>query len=94
MADIRISQAHELAQQQAKAAAQKVADQMAAEYGMSSEWHGDVLLFSRSGVSGKLTLSAQLAQLEISLGFLLKSFAPTIEEKVATKMRRIFGGHA
>lgn len=90
MADIRITQSHALAWQQARTAAQKVAEQMAAEYGMSAEWQGDVLLFSRSGVSGRLTLSAQLAQLEISLGFFLKSFAPAIEEKVAAKMRRVF----
>lgn len=94
MADICITQPHGLAQTQAKAAAQKVADQIAAEYGMSAEWRGDVLLFSRSGVSGKLTLSEQLARVEISVGFLLKSFAPAIEEKVAAKMRRVFADNA
>jgi putative polyhydroxyalkanoate system protein len=94
MADICIIQSHELAQQHARAAAQKVADQMAAEFGMLSEWRGDVLVFQRSGVSGQLTLSAQLAHLEISLGFLLKSFAPTIRDKAAMKMRTIFAAHA
>lgn len=90
MPDIQISQSHRLAHQQAREAAQTVADQMAREYGMSAEWNGDVLVFSRSGVSGMLILSEQLARIEISLGFLLKSFAPAIEEKVAAKMRRIF----
>ncbi|HYD96672.1 MAG TPA: polyhydroxyalkanoic acid system family protein [Noviherbaspirillum sp.] len=94
MADISITQAHKLPHKKAKAAAQKVADQMAEEYDMESEWNGDVLLFKRSGVSGRLTVSDSNAHLEIKLGFLLKAFAPTIEEKVSAKMKKVFGAKA
>ncbi len=94
MADISITHAHKLTHKKAKVAAQKVADQMAREYEMASEWEGDVLLFRRSGVSGTLTVSEQDATLEIKLGFLLKAFAPTIEEKVAAKMKKVFSGKA
>lgn len=94
MADISITQTHKLPHKKAKAAAQKVADQMAEEYDMASEWDGDVLVFKRTGVSGKLTLSEQHAKLEIRLGILLKAFAPTIEEKVTAKMKKVFGGKA
>lgn len=90
MADIRIKQPHKLPHKKAKAAAQKVADQMAAEYEMASEWDGDVLMFKRSGVSGSLKVSDKDAVLEIKLGFLLKAFAPTIEEKVSAKMKKVF----
>ncbi len=90
MADISIRQTHKLPHKKAKAAAQKVADQMAEEYDMASEWDGDVLLFKRSGVSGSLTLSDKEAHLEVFLGFLFKAFAPTIEEKVAAKMKKVF----
>lgn len=94
MADISITQKHTLSHKKAKAAAQKVADQMADEYDMTSEWQGDVLVFKRSGVSGKLVVSEAHAQLDISLGFLLKAFAPTIEEKVAAKMKKVFASKA
>lgn len=94
MADIRITQAHKLTHKKAKAAAQKVADQMAKEYDMAAEWDGEVLRFKRSGVSGKLTLSEKAAHLEIALGFLFKAFAPTIEEKVTAKMKKIFSAKA
>lgn len=94
MADISITQAHKLTHKKAKAAAQKVADQMAKEYDMASEWDGEVLCFKRSGVSGKLTLSEKEAHLEITLGFLFKAFAPTIEEKVTAKMKKIFSAKA
>lgn len=90
MADIRITQAHKLPHKKAKAAAQKVADQIAEEYDVTSEWDGDVLKFKRSGVSGRLTISEKEAHIEISLGFLFKAFAHVIEEKVAIKMKKVF----
>lgn len=94
MADISITQSHRLPHSKAKAAAQKVADQMAAEYDMAAEWNGDVLKFKRTGVSGSLKVSDKDATLEISLGFLFKAFAPTIEEKVAAKMKKVFAAKA
>lgn len=90
MADISIKQSHCLSSGKAKAAAQKVADQMAEEFDVSSEWNGDVLRFNRTGVSGLLKISETDATLEITLGFLLKAFAPAIEEKIAAKMERVF----
>ncbi|HJV73269.1 MAG TPA: polyhydroxyalkanoic acid system family protein [Noviherbaspirillum sp.] len=94
MAHISITQAHKLTHRKAKAAAQKVADQMAEEYDIVSEWVEDALVFKRSGVSGKLTLSEQHARLDIKLGLLLAAFAPTIEAKVTAKMKKVFGGKA
>jgi putative polyhydroxyalkanoate system protein len=94
MADISITQAHKLPHDQARAAAQKVADQLADEYEMALEWAGNALHFKRSGVSGKLLLLETEATLEISLDFLLKAFAPTIEQKVAAKMEKIFSAKA
>ena len=94
MADISITQQHKLSHKKAKAAAQKVADKMAEEYDMSSEWDGDVLIFKRSGVSGKLEVYATEARLEIKLGFLFKAFASKIEEQVHKNMEKVFGGKA
>jgi putative polyhydroxyalkanoate system protein len=94
MADICITQAHKLSHDKARSAAQKVADQLADEYAMALEWAGNTLHFKRSGVSGKLLLLETEATLEISLDFLFKVFAPTIEQKVAAKMEKIFGAKA
>jgi putative polyhydroxyalkanoate system protein len=90
MADISIVQEHGLSPALARAAAQKVADRMAAEYGLDCKWDGDVLRFERGGVQGSLTLEAQRAAMRIQLGFLMGAFAPAIEAKVAENMRRVF----
>jgi putative polyhydroxyalkanoate system protein len=92
MADISIVHEHSLNPDMARAAAQKVADKVAAEYGMACRWEGEVLRFERSGVQGSLTLEARQAALRIELGFLMSAFAATIEAKVAESMRRVFGG--
>lgn len=90
MSDIVITQEHRLDQGAARAAAQKVADEMVEKYDMNVEWHGDVLAFKRSGVSGALTLSPHRAVLEVTLGFMLKSFSSAIEEKVTRNMQKVF----
>ncbi|HEX7642165.1 MAG TPA: polyhydroxyalkanoic acid system family protein [Burkholderiaceae bacterium] len=92
MADISITHKHKLSHKKAKAAAQKVADQLAEEYGIESEWDGDVLHFKRSGVSGTLELTDHVAQMEIKLGFMLKAFGATIEEHVHKNIKKVFAG--
>ncbi len=90
MADISIRQKHLLTAKKARAAAEKVADEMAKDFDMAIDWQDDVLNFKRSGVSGSLTLLEREAQLEITLGFMLKAFAVKIEEKVSINMAKVF----
>jgi putative polyhydroxyalkanoate system protein len=90
MADITIVQPHRLSPAEARAAVQKVADEMAADYDVMSEWQGDVLAFKRIGVSGTLALAEGSAQLDMALGIMLKPFAPKIREKVAGNMEKVF----
>lgn len=91
MANITIIQDHAMSMDDARAAAQKVADQMATDYEMVSEWEGDVLTFKRSGFSGTLALEEGRAQLELTLGIMLKGFAKKIEEQVTKNMAGMFG---
>jgi putative polyhydroxyalkanoate system protein len=90
MADISITQQHQLSQTAARAAAQKVADKLAGEYGLQCRWDGDVLRFERSGVEGTLALGESQAALRIRLGLLMGAFRSTIEAKVAESMRKVF----
>jgi putative polyhydroxyalkanoate system protein len=90
MADINITQPHSLSPDAARAAAQKVAEKLSTDYGLSCNWIGDVLRFERSGVDGMLTLGTHEAALHIKLGMLMSAFAPAIEQKVADSMRKVF----
>lgn len=90
MPDISITQAHTMSLQQSKQAAQLVADQMVAEFDMSTAWQDDVLSFAREGLSGTLVLRDNAAQIDVTLGMLFKTFAPMIEEKLNRKMAKAF----
>ena len=68
MADITIVQQHVLSMDDARAAAQKVADQMQADYEMNWEWQGNVLAFKRSGFSGTLALAEGAALMRAEVG--------------------------
>ncbi|GAA4018395.1 polyhydroxyalkanoic acid system family protein [Actimicrobium antarcticum] len=90
MADISIIQSHQMSKASAMAAAQSVADKMASDYDITSTWEGNVLSFNRSGVAGTLAIDDTEARLDITLGFMLKSFAPIIQEKVTRNMAKVF----
>ena len=90
MADITIVQDHAMAMEEARAAAQKVADQMIVDYEMVAEWQDDVLSLKRTGFSGTLALTPGRAELEISLGIMLKGFSRKIEEQVTKNMAKVF----
>ncbi|WP_036173327.1 polyhydroxyalkanoic acid system family protein [Massilia sp. 9096] len=90
MADISITQPHSLSPDAARAAAQKVADKLSSDYGLACKWVGDVLQFERAGVDGTLTLGGREALIRIKLGLMMSAFAPTIEQKVADNMRKVF----
>lgn len=90
MTDINISKTHELTLSEAKVAAQKVADRMAAEFDVQSEWKGNVLAFQRSGVEGTLTITDRQAVLEIRLGMFYKMFSAAISEGAERAMKKAF----
>ena len=90
MADITIIQDHAMGMDDARAAAQKVADQMVIDYEMVAEWQDDVLSFKRTGFSGTLALTQGSAKLDITLGIMLKGFSKKIEEQVTKNMAKVF----
>ena len=94
MADIEITQPHNMSADAARAAAQQVADKVAADFGMECRWDGPVLRFERSGVDGTLVVGERDARLEITLGMMMKAFAPMVQDKLARKMQKVFGGVA
>ncbi len=94
MSDITLVEKHALTMVQAREVAQQVADQMQADYEVGYAWEGDVLSFKRSGVSGTLALTEGQAQLDITLGFMLKGFRKKIEEQVGRNMHKLFSGES
>lgn len=91
MPGIHLERTHRLGLKKARAAAQKVADDMAQSFEMSSEWDGNELRFTRAGVSGSLTVSRNRVVLDAQLGGLIALFRTRIEERLHDDFDRYFG---
>jgi putative polyhydroxyalkanoate system protein len=82
MPDIRMIKYHSLPLAQARALVQKAADDLSAEYDLSSRWAGNTLHFRRSGVEGEMRVTESEIDLEVTLGFLLKAFKSRFVEHI------------
>ena len=86
MADIHIERPHGMSFVQARKAAFQWAEQVEAEYDMECTYEEgatcDELSFCRSGVSGTLTVTPEVFDLQATLGFLLGVFKEKIENEI------------
>ena len=82
MADIHFVRKHNLPLADAKKKVQEAADELGQEYDLQSEWDGDTLLFSRSGVQGAMAVTPNDVTLEVKLGFLLRPFKAKFEHHI------------
>ena len=82
MSDISLVKPHSLPVAKAKKLVQKIADGLAADYDLGSEWHGDTLRFHRSGVDGQVEVTKSEIRLDVTLGFLLKALKGKLVEQI------------
>lgn len=87
---IHLERRHRLGLKKARAAAQRIADDMAQTFEITSEWDGDSLRFERAGVSGSLTVSRNRVMLDAQLSGLLAVFRSRIEERLHVDFDRYF----
>ena len=90
MADIQIERKHGMSMAQARAAAFKWAEQAEEKFDMTCTYEEgsttDEVSFSRSGVSGTLTVTDDVFQLQAKLGFLLGAFKDKIEGEIVKNL--------
>ena len=86
MADIHIRRNHHLGLAGARKIAWQWAEQAESEFGMSCTYEEgrdcDEVCFTRSGVDGTLTVSADHFELDAKLGFLLGASKERIESEI------------
>ncbi|HMN81579.1 MAG TPA: polyhydroxyalkanoic acid system family protein [Burkholderiaceae bacterium] len=90
MADIDIHRKHKIGLKKAKVAAQRLADDLAEHFDLTTEWQGNVLHFTRSGVTGRLSVTKDQVSLQAKLGFLLSALKPRIERRVEEDFEKYF----
>jgi putative polyhydroxyalkanoate system protein len=98
MADINITRQHGMTLADARKAAFKWAEQAEAKFDMECTYEegqtSDECGFTRSGVSGTLTIDKDTFQLHAKLGFLLGAFKEKIEGEIVRNLDALIAGKA
>ena len=94
MADIDLQRVHNLGMKAAKAAADRMAQDLARKFDLRGDWNGNVLKFQRPGVTGSLAVTDKDLRLTVSLGFLLKAMKGSIERAVLQELDALFPANA
>ena len=90
MADIELHRVHALGLEGARAAADRMMEQLSARFGLQGTWEGNVLRFERPGVSGRLAVDERNLSLDVTLGFLLRAMRGSIQAEVLRELDRLF----
>ena len=90
MATLSIARKHSLSHKQAKAAAQKVADDLKERFDLHYRWHGDSIAFERSGLSGEMHVGKTEVSLVCELGMLLSLLKPKLEAEIHKEFAKRF----
>ncbi|MGB5736917.1 MAG: polyhydroxyalkanoic acid system family protein [Thiohalocapsa sp.] len=86
MSKIHVTRNHALGLEAARVEVERIAQRIQDEFGADYVWDGDTLRFSRSGVSGHISVTATSLELIIQLGLLLSAMKGQIEQKIVTKI--------
>ncbi|MCX7514191.1 polyhydroxyalkanoic acid system family protein [Frateuria sp. STR12] len=94
MPKIDIRRPHHLPPDQARAVVDKVAARMREKFDMQSQWQGDTLRFSRSGVSGAIAMAPDAVHVTAELGLMLSPLKGMVEQEIRRKLDEYFGDTA
>jgi putative polyhydroxyalkanoate system protein len=90
MATLSIAKKHSLSHKQARAAAQKVADDLKERFDLRYKWRGDSIAFERSGLSGEMHVGKSEVRLDCELGILLSLLKPKLEAEINKEFAKRF----
>ena len=89
MPSIHIERPHQLSKKKARDAVDEVAKKIAEKFQMQTSWEEDQLVFSRSGVKGKIAVNQSDVQVSAELGFMLGFLKGTIEQEINSYLDKV-----
>ena len=82
MSHIHIERPHQLNKARLRRQVEELADKLEQEFEYNSEWHGDRLIFKRTGAQGHIDLEDDRVVVDIKLGVLFRPIAKKVESTV------------
>jgi putative polyhydroxyalkanoate system protein len=94
MSSIDIRQDHALSAEQARTAIEEAARKLDERFGLRSNWNGERLNFSGSGVDGAIELLPGQVRVTATLGFLLSAMQGMVESEIRRVLSEKLGTSA
>ncbi len=91
MPTISIQRKHKLDHKKAKAAAEKIANDLHKRFELVCAWDGDNVAFQRPGVSGDMRVGKSDVELNVQLSFLMTPLKGQIENAIRGELDKLFG---
>jgi putative polyhydroxyalkanoate system protein len=91
MPTISLKRRHKLPHTKARAAAQKIAEDLNKRFDLVCRFDGDDVAFERPGLSGTMRVGKSEIQLDVQLSFLMTPLKGTIERAIRDELDNLFG---
>lgn len=82
---------HSLGKDEARKAAEEIAEDIGEKLGATYRWEGDELRFKRTGASGSIQVSDEEVRVQVDLSFMLRPLKGTIESRIQRYMDEKLG---
>lgn len=82
---------HSMRREEAQAAADELAGDLARKFDIDYGWEGDHIHFERPGVNGTITIREKEIRIEARLGLMLMFLKPQIENEITRYLQDHFG---
>jgi len=82
---------HSMPREEAQAAADELACDLARKFDIDYGWEGDHIHFERPGVNGTITVREREIRIEARLGLMLMFLKPQIESEITHYLQDHFG---
>ena len=83
---MKIRREHSLGSEEARRRVDEIAADMGSRLNLSSEWRGDALQVTGSGVDGMIAVSEDAIEIQIELGFALMLMEGSIRSAIESTM--------
>lgn len=90
MPSIDIRRPHRLPIAEARSRVDQVAARMQEKFGLTGDWQGDTLGFSRPGLTGAIAVEPEAIQVQARLGMMLTPLKGVIEQEIRHKLDELF----
>lgn len=90
MAKIQLSHPNPFSVEEAKKIVTEVFLPYKSQFGLNSDWNGDILVVSGKGAEGKVSVSVSSIDLQLELGFAASMFKGKIESGIRSEIIKRF----